>query len=142
MMRCSDDLMQLYVDGALHPAEAAVVEAHLQECAQCRRRSLFYKGLAWDLGQPERLVPGSDAEDEDQAEALALRLHEEWRRHQRPAEVKTALGFSTMWLTANPAIARPARVVSDAGQAGVEELLRAGRRGLARLLRRKGVGSR
>lgn len=142
MMRCSDDLIQLYIDGTLHPAEAAVVEAHLQECASCRRRAGFYKGLYWDLALSERLAPAPEAEDEAAADALALRLQEEWRKQQPPAESKTALGLSTLWLTANPAIARPARAVNSVGQAGVEGLLRAGRRGLGKLLRRKGGGHR
>lgn len=142
MMRCSDDLIQVYVDGALHPAEAAVVEAHLQGCADCRRRAGFYKGLYWDLAQSERLAPVPEVEDEEAADALALRLQEEWRKQQRPAASTSPLGLSTLWLTANPAIARPARAMGDASQAGVEGLLRAGRRGLGKLFRRKGGGHR
>lgn len=137
MMRCDDGLVQLYVDGALHPAEAALVEAHLEACAACRRRAGAYKGLYWDLSHVERLAPAPAMDPDD----LAERLLAEHRRHQRTAEAgATTLGLSTLWLTANPAVTRPARTLGNLGHAGAEGLLRAGRHTLRSLLRRKGGG--
>ncbi|MBP2016962.1 anti-sigma factor RsiW [Symbiobacterium terraclitae] len=137
MMRCDDELVQLYVDGALHPAEAALVEAHLESCAACRRRAGTYKSLYWDLSRLDRLAPAPTTDPD----ALAEQLLAEYRRHQ-PTRAAGARSWdlSTLWLTANPAVTRPARTLGSLGQAGVEGLLRAGGRTLRALLRRRKGG--
>ena len=131
-MRCDEELIQLYVDGVLHPAEAALVEAHLQECRACRRRAGFYKSLYWDLSGAARLAP-EPAQDPD---ALAEQLLAEYRRHRRPAAHPARVrDFSVLWLTANPTFARPARTIVHLGHIGAGGLWRAVKR---RWLRRKG----
>ncbi len=134
-MRCDEELVQLYVDGVLHPAEAALVEAHLEECQACRRQAGFYKSLYWDLRGADRLAP----EPPQDADALAAQLLAEYRRRTQPdPKPATAWGFSTLWLTANPAFARPARAIGSLGHIGVEGLKRSLR--LRRWLGRKGGG--
>ncbi|MFZ5826892.1 MAG: anti-sigma factor family protein [Bacillota bacterium] len=132
IMKCSDDLLQLYVENELHPAERAILDEHLKGCAACRRRVGFYKGLFWDLGHAPRAEV-----DAGSPEALAALLRAEWERG-RSAERPSTLGLATLWLTANPA----ARAVGGAGKAGLSTLGQAGKAGLSRLFRRKGGGSR
>ncbi|MBY6275871.1 MAG: hypothetical protein CWE10_06550 [Symbiobacterium thermophilum] len=133
-MRCDEELVQLYVDGTLHPAEAALVEAHLRQCRACRRLAGFYKSLYWDLGRTATLAP-DPAQDPD---ALAEVLLAEHRRHRQPeAPPASAWAFSTLWLTANPAFARPARTLTALGHRGAEGLVRTLKR---RWRRRKGGG--
>lgn len=131
-MRCDEELIQLYVDGAMHPAEAALMEAHLRECRACRRLAGFYKSLYWDLGRAAALAP-APAQD---PEALAAALLAEHRRHRQPdARAASAWAFSTLWLTANPAFARSARTLTALGHRGAEGLVRTVKR---RWRRRKG----
>lgn len=133
LMRCDEELIQLYVDGVLHPAEAALVEAHLQECRACRRQAGFYKSLYWDLGRAAGLAP----EPPQEPEALADLLLAEHRRGKEPeAPPATTWDFATLWLRANPAFTRPARAVSSLGHIGAEGLRRA--EGLREGLRRPG----
>lgn len=132
MMACNDELIQLYIEAELQPLEAEVVEAHLQDCAACRRRAGLYKGLFWDLAKADRLAP-APSPDDDEAAALAHRLQEEWCRTQPTAQPSRA-ALANLWVTANPT----ARAV---GAAGVDALSGLGRAGL-RLLFRKGGGRR
>lgn len=133
MMTCNDDLLQLYVEGELQPAEVAILDEHLKGCAACRRQAGLYKGLYWDLTHP----PKTEV-DAGPAAALADLLRAEWQRGQSATERPNALELSTLWLTANPA----ARAVGGAGMAGLNSLGQAGRAGLSRLFRRKGGGPR
>ena len=136
-MQCSDDLVQLYIDGTLHAAEAAVVEAHLETCPSCRRRAATFKALCWDLSRTVQPTPASSLDPD----ALAERLLAEHRRLQAShAPGRGALGLALLWLTANPAVVRPLRTVGSLGHAGAGGLLRAGHRALRRLLRREGGG--
>ncbi len=126
MMTCHDDLIQLYVEGELTPAERAIVAEHLRSCPACRRQATIYKGLFWDLTHD---LPPEPSLIND--EALAATLRAEWQRHQPEANPKT-LDLSTLWLTANPAVTGPAKLVGQAGRSGLQQLaglLRRGRRG-------------
>ncbi|MDB4894688.1 MAG: hypothetical protein JWN15_950 [Firmicutes bacterium] len=137
MMTCQDDLVQMYVDGDLQPAEGDIVEAHLATCESCRRRAVFYKGLFWDLAHTERFAPASDLEPE----ALAEALRAEWVKGQEPKPVG-AVALATLWFTANPVFTGTAHA---AGRALASPAQAAGRAltGLGwRLIGRKGGGSR
>ncbi|HEY8346711.1 MAG TPA: zf-HC2 domain-containing protein [Symbiobacteriaceae bacterium] len=140
MMKCSDDLIQMYVEGTLQPVEAAIVEAHLKECHTCRSRVGFYKGLFWDLSRSDVLAP-PDGLDETEVDALAGRLQAEWQRGRSRAPAGTA-ALATLWLTTNPVARAAGSAVLSALEAtaslGFGALSRAGRL----LLRRKGGGRR
>lgn len=135
MMTCHDDLLQLYVDGDLQPAEAAVVEAHLTGCTACRRKAGLYKSLFWDLSHAgqmaEPLVDGD-------AGALADLLRQEWQR-ANPAPGRSNAQRAALWLTANPLVAGAARTAGEAGRAGLASL---GRSLTSRLFGRRGGGGR
>ncbi|MFZ5817878.1 MAG: anti-sigma factor family protein [Bacillota bacterium] len=138
MMRCHDDLIQLYVDGDLQPVEAALVEEHLQGCDSCRRRAAFYKGLFWDLAHGERLAPAPEAD----AESLATLLRAEWERGRSEARPASGLELSTLWLTGNPLVAGTARATGTGLSRAGAELTRLAGTGISKLLRRKGGGRR
>lgn len=138
MMKCNDELVQLYVEGALGPAEAAIVAEHLKGCPTCRQQAGLYKGLLWDLAHPPR---STGAEAEVHTEALAALLKAEWQRIH-PASSRTEHAPATIWLTANPVATASAHAVGRVGQAGLQGLGRVLKVGLARALGRKGGGNR
>lgn len=136
MMNCSDELVQLYVEGAMSPAEAAIVAEHLKACPACRQVAGVYKGLLWDLAHPPR-----SAEVGGDAEALAALLKAEWQsQNQEPSWTEHAP--ATIWLTANPVATASAHAVGKVGQAGLQGLGWMLKSGLSRALGRKGGGSR
>ena len=112
MITCQDDLIQMYVEGDLQPAEVGIVEAHLAVCEQCRRRVAFYRGLFWDLAHADRLVPapGPEAGTEPLAEALQAG----WLKAQRREPVGSGVRLAGLWLTANPVFTGPAQTVGRA----------------------------
>lgn len=136
MMKCSDELVQLYVEGAMGPAEAAIVAEHLKDCPSCRQLAGIYKGLLWDLAHPAQ-----PAEVGADAEALAILLRTEWQRTSQESG-GTEHGPVTIWLTANPVVTASAQAVGKAGQVGLQGLGRVLKAGLVRAIRRKGGGSR
>jgi len=107
MNTCHDDLVQLYVEGELAPVERAIVADHLRACDHCRRLATFYKGLNWDLAHDQDLLPEPPSFDDD---ALAAALAAEWKRVQ-PQNSGGGRGLSTLWLTSNPALTGPVRLV-------------------------------
>lgn len=141
MMTCQDDLVQLYVDGDLEPAEGLIVEAHLATCESCRRRAAFYRGLFWDLAHTERLAPAPDLDLELNPEALAEALRAEWEEGQEPKPLGAA-ALATLWVTANPVFTgtghAAGRVLAGSAHAAGRALAGFGRR----LIGRKGGGGR
>jgi len=143
MMKCSDELIQLYVEGDLERAAAMIVEEHLRTCQSCRRLAAQYKELFWDL------THSSGLEDESpiDAAALAAQLCAEAQKDEEP---RAGGHPALLWLAANPAFARPAEAARQAGQATLSGLARAGRSGLQglgryigrRILGPKGGGRR
>lgn len=78
-MCCTDELLQVFVEGALSAGEAQAVKAHVASCPACRIAVSEYKQVMWDLSHPpERELP---AELERQYEALM----EAWKRERRAA---------------------------------------------------------
>lgn len=145
MMKCSDELVQLYVEGELERAAAMIVEEHLRSCRACRRLAAEYKELFWDLSRG----PASEADSPIDAGKLAARLCAEANRGERPGRgPEHSPHPALLWLAANPAFAHPAEAVRQAGRATLSGLARAGRRGLqglgryigGRLLGEKGGG--
>jgi anti-sigma factor RsiW len=54
------DLLALEAAGALTAAEAARVDAHLRECADCAAEAEAWRGLADDLRRPEAVRPSRE----------------------------------------------------------------------------------
>lgn len=142
-MKCSDELVQLYVEGSLERAAAMIVEEHLRSCQACRRLAARYKELFWDLSHG----PGLEEDSPIDAGELAAQLCAEVRRR---AEPEPGGHPALLWLTANPAFARPAEATRQAGQVALSGLAKAGRSGLhglgryigRRIRERKGGGRR
>jgi anti-sigma factor RsiW len=123
MMKCSDELVQLYVEGSLERPAAIIVEEHLRSCHACRHAAARYKELFWDLSHD----PGLGADSPIDAEELAAQLCAEARRGvESGPDAHPAL----IWLVANPAVARPAHAAGKAGKATLSGLARVGRSGL------------
>lgn len=119
--RCDDTLVQMYVDGALAPAERAIIEVHLQGCRPCRQQVTLYKGLLWDLEHPVDQTP-VPAELND----LSDRLMEAWSQSRAPATWQEA---RREWTRTVPGVHV---ALETAGRVG-RDLPRAGLGGLSRL---------
>lgn len=121
--RCDDTLLQMYVDGALAPAERAIIEAHIQNCPQCRQQVTLYKGLLWDLEHPA---------DDDPAPAelsdLSDRLMEAWAQSRVPVTwQETSLQWTQTVPVVQVALATAGRVGRNLPRAGLSGLSRVGR---------------
>lgn len=111
--RCDDSLVQLYVEGALEPAERLLVGAHIRICRACQQGAAAYKALLWDLEHPE---PEAAELPAAQLQALSDRLMEAWEQGgtgQAPGRTpaRAIWDFSSLWLRSVPVMlgSAPAR---------------------------------
>jgi len=131
---CHDELIQLYVDGALTPTERSVFSAHLADCPACRRELTAYKALLWDLEHPS-VTP---APPELQAGAEALMAAWETAQAADAAAASPGLtGLRIAWSGVAP-VARPALTAAWWTGSGLARVGRIGLTGLWRLVRRGG----
>lgn len=129
---CDDSLLQMYAEGSLGPVERSIMAEHVKGCPRCRALVATYKGLLWDLGQPD---PEPDPLP-PQLDTLSDQLMAAWTEEQAP---KTWQKASLSWTQTVPvvdvALGAAGRVGRSLPRLGV-----AGLTGLGRLLRRGGGG--
>lgn len=129
---CDDTLLQMYAEGLLGPVERSIMSAHIKACSRCRAGVATYKGLLWDLGQP-------DPEPEPvppELDALSDRLMAAWTEAQAPQTwQKASLTWTQTVPVVDMALGAAGRVGRSLPRLGV-----AGLTGLTRLLRRGGGG--
>lgn len=132
--RCNDELVQLFVEGALEPVERAVVAEHIRLCPSCQQRVAAYKSLLWDLSRPapdpEPLPPELDA--------LSDSLMAAWVKAAAPKRAGWG-SLVTTFATSNPLVTAPAHGLAKAGRAAGRAGA-AGLVGLARFLRKRVIG--
>lgn len=131
---CDDALLQMYAEGQLGPVERAIMAEHIKTCSGCRARVAAYKGLLWDLGQPnpepEPLPPELDA--------LSDRLMAAWAEEQAPQTWQKA---SLAWTQTVPVVDLALGAAGKVGHS-LPRLGIAGLTGLGRRLLRRGGGGR
>lgn len=130
MARCHDELIQLYVDGALDPTERALVSAHMSQCEACRAKAMLYKGLCWDLEHPEpEPVP-------EALQAVSDRVMAKWEEAQARSRAKARWQeLPAMWAAANPALGAVSGTVNAAASQMGKAAAPAGKALLKRLTR-------
>jgi len=131
---CDDALLQMYAEGLLGAVERSILAEHVKACPQCRARVAAYKGLLWDLAQPdpepEPLPPELDA--------LSDRLMAAWAAEQAPQTWQKA---SLAWTQTVPVVDLALGAVGKVGHS-LPRLGVAGLTGLGRRLLRRGGGGR
>jgi hypothetical protein len=101
------DQLSAYIDGALGPAAAGRLEAHLEDCARCRTELEQLRSTIAALQElPEAQVPRSFALSPERAAA------------PRPSMTATPLAFGTRIAAAGVAAALAAVLVVDLGDLG------------------------
>lgn len=84
--RLDDEHLQAYLDGALEPAEALLIEEHLRICPDCRRSARLFKLLFWEMEHlPPPALPSALAEVSDRVMAAWEEEQERSRAAARPA---------------------------------------------------------
>ncbi|MDF2629019.1 MAG: hypothetical protein K0R39_2850 [Symbiobacteriaceae bacterium] len=129
---CDDSLLQMYAEGQLGAVERTIMAEHIKGCPGCRARVVAYKGLLWDLAQPDPeplpLPP--------QLDSLSDRLMDAWTEAQAPQTWQKA---SLSWTQTVPAVDMALGAAGRMGRS-LPRLGAAGLSGLGRLLRRGGGG--